>query len=59
MQGIDDFYDDIEELEKYTDELEQYIENIIVKYEKAKSKASKEKIQKKVHNLLIRLPFDL
>ena len=59
MQGIDDFFDDIEEIEKYTEELKQYIENIIEKYERAKSEASKEKIRKKVHNLLVRLPFDL
>ena len=59
MQGIDDFFDDIEELEKYTEELKQYIENMIDKYARAKSEASKERIQKKVHNLLVRLPFDL
>ena len=59
MQGIDDFYDDIEEIEKYTEKLKQYIENIIEKYERAKSEASKEKIRKKAHYLLIRLPFDL
>jgi len=59
MQGIDDFFDDIEEIEKYTEGLKQYIENMIEKYEKAKSEASKEKIRKKVHNLLVRLPFDL
>jgi len=59
MQGIDDFFDDIEEIEKYTEELKQYIENMIDKYARAKSEASKERIQKKVHNLLVRLPFDL
>ena len=59
MQGIDDFFDDIEEIEKYKEELKQFIEDMIVKYEKAKSEASKEKIRKKVHYLLIRLPFDL
>jgi len=59
MQGIDDFFDDIEEIEKYTEELKQYIEDMIDKYARAKSEASKERIQKKVHNLLIRLPFDL
>jgi len=59
MQGIDDFFDDIEEIEKYTEELKQYIENMIEKYERAKSEASKERIHKKVHFLLTRLPFDL
>jgi len=59
MQGIDDFFDDIEEIEKYTEELKQYIEDMIDKYARAKSEASKERIQKKVHNLLVRLPFDL
>jgi len=59
MQGIDDFFDDIEEIEKYTEDLKQYIENMIDKYARAKSEASKERIQKKVHNLLTRLPFDL
>jgi hypothetical protein len=59
MQGIDDFFDDIEEIEKYTENLKQYIENMIDKYARAKSEASKERIQKKVHNLLVRLPFDL
>ena len=59
MQGIDDFFDDIEEIEKYTEDLKQYIENMIDKYARAKSEASKERIQKKVHNLLVRLPFDL
>jgi len=57
MQGIDDFYDDIEEIEKYTEELKQYIENMIEKYEKAKSEASKEKIRKKTHYFLIKLPL--
>ena len=59
MQGIDDFFDDIEEIEKYTEDLKQYIEDMIDKYARAKSEASKERIQKKVHNLLVRLPFDL
>jgi len=59
MQGIDDFFDDIEEIEKYAEDLKQYIENMIDKYARAKSEASKERIQKKVHNLLVRLPFDL
>jgi len=59
MQGIDNFYDEIEEIENYTEALKQYIENIIEKYERAKTEASKEKLHKKVHNLLIRLPFDL
>ena len=58
MQGIDDFFDDIEEIEKYTEDLKQYIEDMIDKYARAKSEASKERIQKKVHNLLIRLPFN-
>jgi len=58
-QEVGNFYDDLEELEHYTEELKQYIENMIVKYERAKSEASKEKIRKKVHYLLIRLPFDL
>jgi len=57
-QEIEGFYEDLEELEHYTEELKQYIENIIEKYERAKSEASKEKIRKKVHNLLVRLPFD-
>jgi len=59
MQGIDNFFDNIEELEKYAEDLKQYIEDMVYKYEKAKSKASKERIHKKVHNLLVRLPFDL
>jgi len=59
MQGIDNFYDEIEEIEKYTEGLKQYIENMIEKYERAKSEASKERIHKKVHYLLVRLPFDL
>jgi len=58
-EEIEGFYDDIEEIEKYTEDLKQYIENIIEKYEKAKSEALKEKLHKKAHYLLVRLPFNL